>query len=161
MFMEPWRADDGPLMVWLIVMMEMEPVWCGGAQMMEMEFVWWWCSLEMPWWCLMSSQSSLMHVVGSHAIWCLGAMGLAHDGGVMVAWWVSAMLMMTWYIHVIDVMLWWAYEPWWVLAMPWLFMRIPYPFLNPSSPLHTSKPFLAPYTTPSPFLYPSAIHYLA
>ena len=72
----------------------------------------WWCSLEMPCWCLMSSQSSLMHVVGSNAIWCLGAMSLAHDGGVMAAWWVSAMLMMTWYIHVIDVMLWWAYEPW-------------------------------------------------
>ena len=27
----------------------------------------------------MSAQSSLMHVVGSHAI-CLGAMSLAHDG---------------------------------------------------------------------------------
>ena len=100
----------------------------------------WWCNLEMPCWFLMSSQSSLMHVVGSHAIWFLGAMGLTHDGGVMVAWWVSAMLMMTWYIDgddipFLDDMMEMTY------MMPWLLMRIPYPFLNPSSTL-------APYTTP-------------
>ena len=55
----------------------------------------WWCS---PWrWgshvgdALLIPyvfMSSLMHVVGSHAIWCLGAMSFAHDGDtVMVAWW--------------------------------------------------------------------------
>ena len=82
-----------------MLMTLMVPWWYGWWwwEMVEL----WWCSLEMPCWCLMSSQYSLMHVVGSHAIWCLGAMGLAHDGGVMIAWWwVSAM--MAWYIHVMP-----------------------------------------------------------
>ena len=101
-----------------MLMTLMVPWWYGWWwwEMVEL----WWCNLEMPCWCLMSSQYSLMHVVGSHAIWCLGAMGLAHDGGVMIAWWwVSTMMEMTYIddamihshdgddIHWCDA--WWAY----------------------------------------------------
>ena len=56
----------------------------------------WWCS-PWRWWSHVGDallipyvfMSSLMHVVGSHAIWCLGAMSFAHNGDtVMVAlWW--------------------------------------------------------------------------
>ena len=167
MWWSPWCL----LMVWLMVMMEMEPA-C------------WWCS-PWRWWSHVGDalmpyvfMSSLMHVVGSHAIWFLGAMSFTHDGDtVMVAWWwpwghdgddmihwCYALMsftwaLMTWYIDgddIHDVLL---MEM--TYMMPWLLMRFPYPFLNPSSPSHTLKPFLPPYTTPSPFLYPSAIHYLA
>ena len=114
----------------------------------------WWCSLEMPCWCLMSSQSSLMHVVGSHAIWCLGAMGCAHDGDdlALITWWIwhALMEMVAWW----WVRLWWRWhddvdmpllDPWWhdtlmemTYMMSFLLMRIPYPFLNPSSTLNPS-----------------------
>ena len=76
--------------------------------------------------------------------WCMWLDPMLYDALGPWWWWHDVDDDMTY----IDVMLWWAYEPWWVSAMPWLLMRFPYPFLNPSSPLHTLKPFLAPYTTP-------------
>lgn len=152
---------DGPLHLNELMMVPWGPWWCGGAHdgddsddcLMMALGPWCWHALLEPWW---------------------------------VAWWVSAMMEMTYIdddmIHsceemtYIDVMLWWAYlslmsfghddihwcdalisllEPWWVSAMSYLLMRILYPFLNPSSPLHTPKPFLYPSAIPYSILNPS------
>ena len=102
----------------------------------------WWCS-PWRWWSHVGDalmmpyvfMSSLMHVVGSHAIWCLGAMSLAHDGDtVKVAWWWV-------FSHDGDDI----HD---VTCDTLLVDEDPLPFLNPSSPLHIPKPFLIHYSTP-------------
>ena len=74
---------------------------------------------------------------GSRSWWrcddCL-MMSFGHDGDDMHWWWHDTFTWWRW--HTLMWCLMSLLEPWWVSAMPCLLMRIPYPFLNPSSPLH-------------------------
>ena len=171
MFMEPSRADDGPLMVWLILMMEMEPVRCGGAQMMEIEPYWrclhdacWWWShipyggahgpvdyLMMPmvellwwlvqlrWWCTWwwhDDDDSLDDSLddGLDAMMQMTWLDDSLDDGLDA---MMQIVLVTWYIHSGDCLMSFGHH---IHDVTWCFawlMRIPYPFLNSSSPLHT------------------------
>ena len=82
-------------------MMEMEPVWCGGAQM------WRWSLFDDD-----AAYRCLDDALCLHSLhWCMWLDPMPYDTlepwvslmMEMVAWWVSDMLMMTWFVDGDDI----------------------------------------------------------
>ena len=145
-------------------------VWCGGAQMMEMQFGWWWCSFDralmMPCLMMMCLEMTLpwSHDDLAFITWWRWLALME-----MVAWWVSAMLRITWFVDGDDMMMscldslmemtWWClamidmlmtylvdddmiHSCWWdVDELMSLVMRYPIPFHSPT--LALALPILA------------------
>ena len=104
-----WQQQS--CVAFLMVALAVVTVWCGGAQMMEVEFVWWWCSLEMPWWCLVLWWCAWRWPCLDHLMEMTCIDG---DGCLMsFTWWCLA-LVRWWRWHDTFMCLmgcWWAYEP--------------------------------------------------
>ena len=157
-----WWWCGGALLMWWspctwwwlldsLMMVMVEPCWCGGAHALDdglgaMIGVDMLCLDDMITWWRWPCLAYLMEMT------CID---------VMVAWWISAMLRMTWFV---DRMAWHTF---WRLALACdevsftLSSHLPCasptysckPLQDPHTPiLNPNTPFLASYSTPSPFL---------